>query len=104
MVLSWPSPLRCCGPMDRLRLEDAGDLPPAHGEDSLCRGDTLLHQAPLEGVEGRAGPGGDADLRIKALDMVVRGLGRDLELAGRFLRRIAGRDQPQDLDLTRGQS
>ena len=60
--------------------------------------------APLEGVEGGAGPGGDADLGIEALDMVVGGLGRDLELAGRFLRRMPGCDQSQDLDLARRQS
>ena len=64
----------------------------------------MLNQAPLEGVEGRARPGGDADLGIKALDMVVGGLGRDIELAGRFLRRMPGRDQAQDLDLARGQA
>ena len=66
--------------------------------------DSLLHQAALEGVEGGAGPGGDADLGIEALDVVVGGLGRDLELAGRFLRRVPGCDQPQDLDLARRQS
>ena len=67
------------------------------------RRNSLLNQALLEGVEGRARPGGDADLGIEALDVVVGGLGRDLELAGRFLRRMPGRDQPQDLDLARGQ-
>ena len=66
--------------------------------------DSLLHQAALEGVEGRAGAGGDADLGIEALDVVVGGLGRDIELAGRFLGRVAGRDQPQDLDLARRQA
>src|SRR6266498_794280 len=86
------------------RSESAARLPPAHGEDSLCRRYFVLNQAALEGVEGRARPGGDADLRVKALDMVVRGLGRDIELAGRFLRRVAGCDQSQDLDLARGQS
>ena len=64
----------------------------------------LLDQAALERIEGGARPGGDADLGIEALDMVVGGLGRDIELAGRFLGGMPGRDQPQDLDLARGQS
>ena len=63
----------------------------------------VLDQAALEGVKSRARAGGDADLRIQALDVVVGGLGGDVELAGRFLGRVAGRDQPQDLDLARGQ-
>ena len=36
--------------------------------------------------------------------MVVGGLGRDLELAGRSLRRVPGGDQAQDFDLARRQS
>jgi len=60
--------------------------------------------ARVRGVKGRPRPGGDTDLRIQALDMVVRGLGRDIELAGRFLRRIPRCNQPQNLDFAWGQS
>src|SRR3954470_25076932 len=105
MLLSWPSPLRYRGPMPPVHAwEDAGGVPRAHGVDSLCRGDTLPHQPPLKRIKRRTRARGDPDLRIEALDMVVGGLGRDLELAGGFLRGIAGRDQPQDLDLARGQA
>ncbi len=69
--------------------------------DSLRRGGSLLNEAALKRVEGGAGAGRDADLGIKALDVIVRGLGRDLEKAGRLLGRMPGRDQPQDLDLAR---
>src|SRR5215470_7917996 len=43
-------------------------LPPAHGEDSLGGRIFVLDQPALEGEEGRPGPGGDADLRVQALD------------------------------------
>src|SRR6266481_1993068 len=76
--------------------EDGRNAPPAHGEDSLCRGNSLLYQPALEGIEGRAGAGADADLGIEALDVVVGGLGRDLELPGRFFRRMSGCDQSQN--------
>ena len=61
-------------------------------------------QPLLEGEEGRAGPRGHADLRIEALDVVVGGLWRDIELAGGFLGRISACDQAQHFDLARGQA
>ena len=84
-------------------LHDVPDMAPAHGEIPYAA-EILLHQAALEGVESRGGPGGDADLGIEVLDVVVGGLGRDLEQAGRFLGRMPGRDQPQHLDLARRQA
>src|SRR5436190_15285526 len=53
---------------------NARKAPPAHGEDSLGRGYSVLYQPALERVERRAGAGADADLGIEALDMVVGGL------------------------------
>ena len=64
----------------------------------------MLEQPALESIERGGGAGGHADLGIEILDVVVGGLGRDLKLASGFLRRIAGRDQAQDLDFTRCQS
>ena len=64
----------------------------------------MLNQALLEGKEGRACAGGHPDLRIEALDVIVGGLRRDIELAGGFLCGIARRDQAQDFDLTRGKA
>src|SRR5262245_31466832 len=74
--------------------QDAGKPAPAHGEDSLCCRHTLLHQAALQGEQGGGGPGGDADLGVEILDVVVGGLGGDLELAGGFLGGVSGCNQP----------
>jgi hypothetical protein len=81
------------------RLKDAAAAFLAHEEDSLCRREPLLDEAALEGEKGRPRPGGDPDLRIKALDVVVRGLGRNLELARSFLRGVSRGDQPENLDF-----
>src|SRR4051794_17696832 len=58
----------------------------------------------FEGEKCRPCAGGDTDLRIEALDVVVGGLGGDIELARRFLGGVAGRDQPQNLDFARCQT
>src|SRR5262249_58338355 len=59
----------------------------------------LCDEALFQGEKCRACPGRDTDLRIEALDVVVSGLLGDIELASGFLRRVAGRVQPQDLDF-----
>src|SRR6266536_1421305 len=69
------SPCRAGLPWPGSRSESAVRLPPAHGEDSLCRRHFVLNQAALERVESRAGPGGNSDLRIQALDVVIGGFG-----------------------------
>ena len=79
-------------------------MPPAHGVNSLCCEYSVLGQAPLESVESRGGPRGDADLRIEVLYVVVGRLWRDIELAGCFLGGTTSRNQPQDLDFARRQS
>ncbi len=55
------------------------------GRIPYAGGISVLDEAALQGVEGGAGPGGDADLGIEVLDVVVGGLGRDVELPGGFL-------------------
>src|SRR4051794_20531201 len=78
LVRSWLASLMGSAAMARPTTQGARHVRPAHGEDSLCRGDSLLNQPALQRIEGGGRPGGDADLGIKALDMVVGGLRRDL--------------------------
>src|ERR1700704_543487 len=58
-----------------------------------------LDEPALERVKGSARPRGHADLGVEVLDMVVRGLRSDFELAGRFLCGPSRGDQTQHLDF-----
>src|ERR1041385_6879855 len=58
------------------------------------RRQTLLHRA-----DGRGRPGRDAQLLEDVLDVVARGLRRDVERGRDLLVREAAREQAQDLDL-----
>src|SRR5258708_10487356 len=85
----WPAP----------GLKDARHTGPAHGVVSLCGRISVLDQTALERIERGGSPRGDADLGVKALDVVVGGLGRDIEPAGGFLGRMPSCDQAQPPDL-----
>lgn len=54
--------------------------------------------------EGGRSPGGDADLAIGALDVVVRRLGRDVESAGHLLGVAASRHEADDFGLAFGET
>src|SRR3954471_16061059 len=105
MLRSWQSPLFAAGPRGLGSCDEiAAVVLPAHGVDSLCRGHSSLDQAALERIKRGGRPRGHANLGIKALDMVVGGFRRDIELARRLFRRVAARYQAEDFDLARSQS
>jgi hypothetical protein len=58
----------------------------------------------LHREQRRGGAARSADLRVDVLDVVASGLWRDHETLGDLLVRQPASDEPEDLDLARGES
>src|SRR4051794_6136928 len=71
----------------------------AHRANALCGADEVLFERP----DRRSGSATDAGLLVHVLDVVADGLGRDAELVGDRLVRIAAHEHEQDLELAFGE-
>ena len=62
-----------------------------------------VNEVVLEGPERRRGPAADAGLLVDVLDVVPDGLGRDAEILGDRLVRLAAHEHEEDFQLALGQ-